>query len=114
MRHQVVQFTVADMATRVEVGAALCREAARQLEVGAPSAATYAAAGRLFARGTLAEIDAGGRLCTTGFLSNAEPDELAVAASVTSTLQDDVHPVQLAGAWNDMEVIAEALRTGDV
>ena len=109
-RHQPVLFAFADMATRVEVGAALIRDAARRLQVGTPDAACYAAASRLFARGTLDAVKAGSRLCTIGFLSADDPDGLAVATSITSSLTEDVHPVQLAGAWNDMEVIGEFLR----
>ncbi|MEW6074638.1 MAG: acyl-CoA dehydrogenase family protein [Planctomycetota bacterium] len=110
-RHQIVLFTLANLATRVEVGAALCREAARRARLGEPDAATIAAASRVFARETLSAVRAGGELCLTGFLAGEDGAELAAAAVVTAPLRER-EAAGLAGQWRDMSLVADALRAG--
>ena len=110
-RHQAAMFTLADLATRIEVSTAFCREAARLAEAGAPNAPTHAAASRVFARRTLSELRTSGNLCATGFLTGEEADALESAAAVTEALSLEVDPAWLVGTWNDMSLIAETLGT---
>jgi alkylation response protein AidB-like acyl-CoA dehydrogenase len=54
-RQQAVMFTLADMMAHVEVGAAMARKAARQVDSGAADAEKMAAAARVFA-GEVAQV----------------------------------------------------------
>jgi len=110
VRHQIVQFTLANLITRIEIGAALCREAARRQETGVPQAECHVAASRLFTRKMITELQAEGHRCLTGFLEEEDAEGLAVSAATLSTLTENVSPTRLVGSWNDMTVIAEAIQ----
>ncbi len=109
-RHQIVQFTLANLITRIEVGAALVREAARRQQTGAPQAECFAAASRIFTRRTIEELRTGGQLCLTGFLDEGDAEGLAVAKATLSTLTEHVSPTRMVGSWKDMTVIGEAIQ----
>ncbi|MFH0944308.1 MAG: acyl-CoA dehydrogenase family protein [Planctomycetota bacterium] len=107
-RNQIVMFTLADMITRAEVAAALCRKAAGRTDRKAP---VWAAMSRIFARKTLTENHTASHLCATGFLSPEDADAVKAAsdlfAQVDAQMQD--HSAA-AGLWTDMEVVAASLR----
>jgi len=112
-RHQAAMFTLADLATRVEVGAALCREAARRVEESDPGVTSHAAASRVFARQALSALSEGGRLCVTGLLDGEDADAVAAAGAVIGSLTEGADPRELVGTWQDMNAIADSLRRGD-
>jgi alkylation response protein AidB-like acyl-CoA dehydrogenase len=114
VRQQIVQFTLANLITRTEVGAALCREAVRKQQARAPQGDCHVAASRIFTRQTISELQAGGHHCLTGFLDEGDSEGLAVAAATLSTLTEGIEPSRLVGSWKDMTEIAEAIQGGQL
>ncbi len=109
-RHQVVLFTLADLMTQSEVAAALCRKAARLAREGSPQAQLFAAMSRACAKKALAAVQEGGRLCAAGFARAGDQDDLAAAAALLARTGGRGAPAA-AGLWEDMEIVANALRT---
>ncbi|MBI4878366.1 MAG: acyl-CoA dehydrogenase family protein [Planctomycetes bacterium] len=100
-RHQIVLFTLADLAAKSEVAAAFCRKAARLAQAGALEAPFFAAMSRVFAKQALAAARVGSRLCATGFARAEDAAEEAAAESEQAAE---------SGLWQDMEIVANALR----
>ncbi len=109
-RQQAAMFTLADLATRAEVAVAFGRAVA----AAEGGTAARAAACRVFARATLAEVRSGARLLTTGFLEAGDEAGWGAAAELCDGIGAELDAARLAGTWQDMTLVAEALRSGDL
>ena len=109
-RHQVVLFALADLATRVEVAAALCRLAAAEAERGDGPAGVTSAMGRVFARETLSEMSRIGRLCAVGFTERDEAYAIDTARPLMDRLAPGEDLARMTGQWLDMIEVAKSLK----
>ncbi len=109
-RQQIVQFTLADMATAAEVAGAFCRLTAAEADAGAADATTRAAMSRQCARQALAAVRRGALECALGQVDPADEAQLAQAAPAVATLAPVEAWRTLAGGWRDHDLIAQHLR----
>ncbi len=110
-RHQTVMFELADLITRCEVAAALATKAARMRDDDDREAPVFCAMSRIFARQTAEALVAGIRRCTTGLLTDTNPEVLARAKQLYETVSERAPMAELAGLWHDMALVGEALKT---
>ncbi|MCB1183027.1 acyl-CoA dehydrogenase family protein [bacterium] len=112
-RHQIVMFQFADMMTACEVGAAFAAKAARLAEAGDPAAATTAAMSRVFARKVARMVGEGAARCACGLLDGADAAALSAGGDLVAAVSARFAPADMAGEWNDMAVVGDALKDED-
>ena len=109
-KHQIAQFTLADMATAAEVAGAFCRLTAAEADAGSADAAARAAMSRQCARQALATVRRGALQCALGQVDPTDEAQLAQAAPAVATLAPAEAWRTLAGGWRDLDLIADHLR----
>jgi len=111
-RHQIALFAWADMATRVEVADAFCRHAAGFRTRGDEEAAREVVMSRIFARETLRNVSATGRLCAVGFAAPGESQDIEDARALLDQLAQGENPKITVGEWLDMAEVARVWQEG--
>lgn len=111
-RHQIALFAWADMATRVEVAAAFCRKSGRLAEEGDGEAARTGVMSRIFARETLRNVSATGRLCAVGFTAAGDQGGIEDARELLDRLAEGEEPRITIGEWADMAEVARHWQQG--
>ena len=106
-RHQIALFAWADMATRVEVADAFCRQAATQAGDGDEQASRKAVMSRIFARETLRNVSATGRQCAVGFTEPGDEQGIEDARALLEQLAQGEDPRITVGEWLDMAEVAK-------
>ena len=101
----MVLFTLADMATYVEIAAAFCTKAAALAGRQDPTAAVVAAMSRIHARSTLMAIARKGRLCAVGFSAPEDEAAMSVASDLVQRLDGGLELASLAGHWRDLAAV---------
>ena len=112
-RNQIVMFTFADMMTVCEVAAAFSRKAARLKDEGHAQAEVFAAMSRVFARKAVRMVSVGADLCSGGWTSAANTEEMATASVFLDGVKARFTLELTAGLWPDMETVGEYLKTLD-
>lgn len=113
IRHQIVQFALADVMTRCEVAAALTRKAVGMTAERPALAPVFAAAARAFARTAMKAVLDVVPLVVGGF---ADPDDAATsdhAGELAGRIGGRVPAGALNGLWADMAVVGEHLKQLD-
>ncbi len=109
-KHQIAQFTLADMATAAEVAGSFCRLTAAEADAGAADADARVAMSRQCARQALATVRRGALQCALGQVDPADEAQLAQAAPAVASLAPAEAWRTLAGGWRDLDLIADHLR----
>ena len=109
-RQQFILFHLADLATQVEVAAALTRKADALAAAGEASAAVHAVMSRVCGRDALAAVQRGGRLCAAGFLAADDREGLAAARSLAADLAASGELTEALSQYRDMETVAAWLK----
>jgi alkylation response protein AidB-like acyl-CoA dehydrogenase len=112
-RNQIVMFTLADLMTACEVGAAFCAKAARLVAEGESEAVATAAMSRVFARKVVGMVRDGIWRLVGGLLDGADADAVSTARDLLAQV-DGRFPLELTlGIWPDMQVVGDHLKALD-
>jgi len=110
IRHQIIQFLVADVICRCEVAAALVRKAARLNAAGDADGPLFAAMSRVFARQAVQAVSAAAAAVSTGFAASGDAAAVQRGADLARRLAERVAPSALAGLWTDLAAVGELLK----
>ncbi len=110
-KHQMVVFGLADLAVPAEIAAALAAKAARLGAAGDRRAEEMTLCSRIFARRALGAVEAGGRLCLSGFAGadGGQADE----APLREALGPDSAGAAARSQWLDMGALGALLKDRD-
>jgi len=110
IRHQIVQFSLADVACRCEVASALARKAVRLAAAGDAEATLFAAASRVFARQAVQAVAAAAVAVATGFSTGDDLANVRRGRDLAARIEGRIGPGALAGLWTDLTVVGDLLK----
>lgn len=113
VRHQIAQFTLADVMCRAEVAASLSRKASRMLDERAAEAELYAAMARAFARQAMQSVLDAAHLITGGFAEAGDAEAAAQGCELAQRIAERMAPAALTGLWSDLARVGEFLKQRD-
>ncbi len=113
VRHQLVQFTLADVITRCEVASALARKAARLVSAGDAEATMFAAMSRVFGRQAIEEVMGVAHLVTAGFAESGDVTAAGRGCELAQKIGARASDGALTGRWTDLALVGELLKQRD-
>ncbi|MDY0108861.1 MAG: acyl-CoA dehydrogenase family protein [Candidatus Krumholzibacteria bacterium] len=112
VRHQFVQFELADAISRTEVAAAMADKAARSVDAGDAAAALLTATSRVFARQALQAVAGLAHPIVCGFAAAGDAASEQRARAVADRITAAVPPGALSGLWTDLALVGDLLKRG--